>query len=82
MPALRHPVLYLACALLAGAGLAAQAAPAPKDKEPAPATTKKKSALPKFIPSPSQETPRERERRLLRECKGRPNAGSCAGFAN
>ncbi|HMS26593.1 MAG TPA: hypothetical protein PKC80_04385 [Burkholderiaceae bacterium] len=26
------------------------------------------------------ETVRERERRLSRECKGRPNAGACAGF--
>ena len=22
------------------------------------------------------------ERRLVRECKGRPNAGACAGYAN
>lgn len=26
------------------------------------------------------ETTRERERRLKRECKGRPNAGACLGF--
>ncbi|MFT3720063.1 hypothetical protein [Pseudorhodoferax sp.] len=46
-------------------------------------TTKKKAAAaPKFIPSSSQESPRERERRLLRECKGRPNAGACAGYAS
>jgi hypothetical protein len=30
----------------------------------------------------SQETTKERERRLLRECKGRPNAGACEGFAS
>lgn len=30
----------------------------------------------------SGETTRERERRLLRECKGRPNAGACEGFAS
>ena len=29
----------------------------------------------------SAETTRERERRLLRECKGRPNAGACEGYA-
>ena len=29
-----------------------------------------------------QESARERERRLLRECKGRPNAGACAGYAS
>ena len=26
------------------------------------------------------ETLQERERRLLRECKGRPNAGACEGY--
>ena len=28
----------------------------------------------------SSESTAERNRRLLRECKGRPNAGACAGF--
>lgn len=28
----------------------------------------------------SAENTQERERRLLRECKGRPNAGACEGF--
>jgi hypothetical protein len=28
------------------------------------------------------ETVAERERRLLRECKGRPNAGACEGYAH
>jgi hypothetical protein len=26
------------------------------------------------------ETTRERERRLTRECKGRPNSGACEGY--
>ena len=79
MHAFRYPVIgLLACALLAGFGPSSQAAPA--SKESAGANAKKKSGMPKFIPSSSQETRRERERRLLRECKGRPNAGSCAGF--
>ena len=30
----------------------------------------------------SGETTAERERRLTRECKGRPNAGACEGFAH
>lgn len=39
------------------------------------------------IPKPKQdkgagETVKERDRRLLRECKGRPNAGACEGFAS
>lgn len=28
------------------------------------------------------ETIPERDRRLLRECKGRPNAGACEGYAS
>lgn len=28
------------------------------------------------------ETTAQREKRLLRECRGRPNAGACLGFAN
>ena len=28
------------------------------------------------------ETIAERDRRLLRECKGRPNAGACEGYAH
>lgn len=28
----------------------------------------------------SAESTKEREHRLLRECKGRPNAGACEGF--
>ncbi len=43
---------------------------------------KRKAAAPKFIPNSSQESARERERRLLRECKGRPNAGACSGYAS
>ena len=30
--------------------------------------------------SGSGESRQERERRLLRECKGRVNAGACAGY--
>ena len=29
----------------------------------------------------SGETPAQRDRRLLRECKGLPNAGACRGYA-
>lgn len=28
------------------------------------------------------ETTAQREKRLLRECRGRPNAGACLGYAN
>lgn len=30
--------------------------------------------------SSSEETSAERDRRLYRECQGRPNSGACAGF--
>lgn len=33
----------------------------------------------KFLPG-SEETTRERNTRLKRECKGRVNAGACAGY--
>lgn len=29
----------------------------------------------------SEESTAERERRLYRECQGRPNSGACAGYA-
>lgn len=32
-----------------------------------------------FIEAPSNEKPSVREKRLKRECKGRPNAGMCLG---
>jgi hypothetical protein len=51
----------------------------------ASATTASKSggqSLPSkvtFIDAPSSESPQAREKRLKRECKGRPNAGMCLG---
>ncbi|MDR2299545.1 MAG: hypothetical protein LBE30_14540 [Comamonas sp.] len=33
------------------------------------------------IRSSSEETTAERERRLYRECQGRPNSGACSGYA-
>lgn len=33
-----------------------------------------------FIDAPSSERPAVREKRLRRECKGRPNAGMCLGY--
>jgi hypothetical protein len=45
--------------------------------EPAP---RKPPSSVKFHKAPSEESPAAREKRLKRECKGRPNAGMCAGF--
>jgi hypothetical protein len=55
----------------------------------ADATTKvktsqsKRSTTVKHQPvrSTSEETTVQRDRRLSRECKGRPNAGACLGYA-
>ena len=33
-----------------------------------------------FHKAPSEESPQARDKRLKRECKGRPNAGMCAGY--
>jgi len=33
-----------------------------------------------FHKAPSEESPQARAKRLKRECKGRPNAGMCAGY--
>lgn len=53
------------------AGLPAQAANDGQRKLPSKVT---------FHKAPSEEAPAVREKRLLRECKGRPNAGMCAGY--
>ena len=84
-------LLCLSLALCWSVPVIAQTAPADKSGTTAKKAVKKpakKSAKPaarnkKAESSPSsQETTKERERRLLRECKGRPNAGACEGFAS
>lgn len=45
-----------------------------------PHTPHKKPARVTFDKSGSGETAAERDRRLLRECKGRPDAGACQGY--
>ncbi|MDD2712457.1 MAG: hypothetical protein PHU77_05985 [Simplicispira sp.] len=41
---------------------------------------KKGSIKTKHYRSPSEETTAERDRRMYRECWGRPNAGACLGY--
>ena len=43
--------------------------------------TKKTAAASLPERTPSGETVENRERRLTRECRGRPNAGACLGYA-
>lgn len=46
------------------------------------ATRRKTKTLAEPERTPSGESVTTRERRLLRECKGRPNAGACLGYAS
>jgi hypothetical protein len=50
---------------------------------PSFAKTKKAKGAPqpRFL-NGSAESSKERDHRLLRECKGRPNAGACAGYTH
>jgi len=84
------------CCLVAALALAGAAVPAAaaSDTDTATASTatakkhakKKTEKQPshkiKFIKSPSEESHAERAQRLKRECKGRPNAGACLGYAS
>ena len=58
-------------ALFASLALTGLAADGGKRKPPAKVT---------FHKAPSEESAQAREKRLKRECKGRPNAGMCAGY--
>ena len=84
----RLPPLLLA-ALMTGAVLAPLSLPAPaqaqaqlQDTAPRKAKRHKARAPKQDRLLPGGETTKERERRLLRECKGRPNAGACLGYAS
>lgn len=58
-----------------------EATPKKQAKKTKEAEPKKKSVKVHYAKG-SGETTAERDRRLLRECKGRPNAGACLGYAN
>ena len=83
------PVQAAAAGALASTGparvgaAAAGAPPSRKASKPKKARQAKKTQ-PVVQPerTPSGETVTNRERRLTRECKGRPNAGACLGFAS
>ena len=76
-------LVAIAAAMLMGH---AQAKNAPAQdgaaKSTSKASVKKKSGTSgqvRFLPG-SEETTRDRSKRLQRECKGRVNAGACAGY--
>jgi len=54
----------------------------PKKTEATQAPKKQAKVKVKRQRSSSAETPAERDRRLLRECQGLPNAGACLGYAS
>lgn len=66
--------LLLALAVFCAAGLT------PSDSEAAKRRSQHGVNRIKFDKGGSGETFKERERRLQRECRGRPNAGACLGF--
>ncbi|MEY2809504.1 MAG: hypothetical protein RLZ66_1015 [Pseudomonadota bacterium] len=47
-----------------------------------PAKAKKNKGAKKPPVSGSAESPAQRDQRLWRECRGKPNAGACEGFAS
>jgi hypothetical protein len=83
-----HPIqglltaLAIACGLCsAGAACAADVATTTEASTPA-----KKAKKPKAPKPPTDkgygENRAERDKRLLRECRGKPNTGACEGYAN
>lgn len=58
-------------------------APAAVQAQDAPRPARASRRKPRIVhlPSPSEESSAQRDRRLARECRGRPNAGVCLGYA-
>ena len=84
---MKHDVIkrtgaWLVMAVALGFCAQAQASSVDADGKPKATKTRKKSGASgqvKFLPG-SAETTKERSSRLMRECKGRVNAGACAGY--
>lgn len=76
----RAALVALAC--MAALAVLAPAAYAKKSSDkPAQVTTAKPKKPGKVkMENGSGESTAERDRRLMRECKGRPNAGACSGY--
>lgn len=79
-------LIAMATPALAGRHAPDGAAPAPAKAGRAPSDKARKPRQPsqqvriRHQRSSSEETPAQRDRRLYRECQGRPNAGACAGY--
>lgn len=79
--AARRRLLIGLCWLTAGAPSSAQTSGAPATTASSPGRKNRSSPR---LPTPpdSSESRQEREQRLRRECRGRPNAGACEGHAS
>lgn len=71
-------LVVAAVVLNANGAFAAKAAKA----EESPPSGRRLPSKVTFHKSPSEESRAERAQRLKRECKGRPDAGACLGFAS
>ena len=78
----RKHLVFASTLCLAVAALCVAPITQAKDKNPSKAKTKTHKVVksPQAMDSGSAESRRDRDRRLLRECKGRVNAGACAGY--
>jgi hypothetical protein len=66
--------------VLAWLGAAAEGAQGPARLQGASNPVAQPPARVRFVEGASTETRAARERRLRRECRGRPNAGACLGL--
>ena len=85
----RHLASTLASVVLGLGGLAVVPASGAKDNFTAVTATDKPAKKPKQTKATkpptdkgSAESKSERDKRLIRECRGRPNAGACEGYAS
>ena len=85
----RHLTSTLASVVLGLGGLAAVPAIGAPDNFTAVTAADKPTKKPKQAKAPkpptdkgSAESKPDRDKRLMRECRGRPNAGACEGYAS
>ncbi|MDB5869125.1 MAG: hypothetical protein JWP96_1457 [Polaromonas sp.] len=74
------PLIFMVMALMGSAHAASNAAdPGSKGSAAKAGKTTSHGGQIRFLPG-SAETTKERSTRLKRECRGRVNAGACAGY--
>lgn len=76
-------LLWAAVLCIAWGGQMAPVQATTRDGQPSSATAskpQKTNVRMRTQRSSSEESPKEREQRLRRECRGRPDAGACLGY--